>query len=35
MKVKIKSWERMVEENDYSDKEDIYLDEGQEFKLKP
>ena len=27
MKVKIKSWERMVEENDYSDKEDIYLDD--------
>ena len=35
MKVKIKSWDEMVEENDYSDKGDIYLDEGPEFKLKP
>ena len=27
MKVKIKSWERMVEENEYRGKEDIYLDD--------
>lgn len=31
MKVKIKSWERMVEENDYSDNEEIYLDEDIVF----
>lgn len=34
MKVKIKSWERMVEENDYSNKEDIYLDEDIVFNSK-
>ena len=34
MKVKIKSWERMVEENDYSDKEEIYLDEDIVFTSK-
>ena len=34
MKVKIKSWERMVEENDYSAKEEIYLDEDIVFTSK-
>ena len=34
MKVKIKSWERMVEENDYSDKVEIYLDEDIVFTSK-
>ena len=34
MKVKIKSWERMVEENDYSGKDEIYLDEDIVFTSK-
>ncbi len=34
MKVKIKSWERMVEENEYSGKEEIYLDEDIVFTSK-